>query len=345
MFEEGRGQTQLLVNRVAWLYVVIVLTWTMVYFLAGDRIIYFEFINALAVYFFAPLPWLFFQSWMHKSWRLGIGCALMTGVFLTLWGPLFIPKTHRWNDERLTLAVMTYNLQGSAGDVADSIAAIQAEDADVVLLQEVTYEVAYAIQEKLANEYPWQYLDPRNYASGMGILSTLPLTVVPFEWADRWNGWPQMVQVQMGGAAITLINVHLHASIPARPSLVEQAAANREHNAITLTDIVSQVSSEGPVILAGDFNVSQLSTVYKIITTQLGDAWWEAGTGFGHTFPADAEPPGWLAWKHGLPIPQKLVRIDYIFHSWDLIPRDAHRGVNLGGSDHQSVVTIFELAD
>lgn len=330
--------------RVAWLYVLGVLSWAAVYFLAGDRILYFEFINALAVYFFIPLPLMFIFAWRKGDKGLGLANALMLIVFLALWGPLFVPNSGQASNGAETFKVMTYNLQGNAGDVNDSIEAIRTEDADVLLLQEITPQVANALREHLSESYPWQNLDPRPYASGMAILSKLPMETLQFEWVDRWNGWPQVVQVELGGQKVTLINVHLHASRPTLPSLVEKAAANRERNAASLMDVIAQVSQDGPVILAGDFNVTHLSTVYKTITTQLDDAWMLAGFGFGHTFPADADPPGLLAWKRGVPLPQKIVRIDYIFHTGDLLPQDAYRGVNLGGSDHRAVVTVFELA-
>ena len=334
-----------IISKVTWLYVLGVLAWALTYFLAGDRILYFEFINALAVYLFIPLPLLLIYAWRRNNRGMKLASGAMLVVFIVLWGPLFFPNVTPVPIERVTLKVMTYNLQGNAGDVNDSIAAIRAEDADVVLLQEVTYEVAAALEKGLAENYPWQNLDPREYANGMGILSKLPIKILNYEWTDRWNGWPQVIQVSVRSRPITLINVHLHASRPTLPSLVEKTAANRERNTATLLDVISQVSEVGPVILAGDFNVTHLSSVYRTITTQLDDAWMQAGFGFGHTFPTDAQPPGLLAWKYGIPIPQEVVRIDYIFHTADMVAIEAYRGVNLGGSDHRSLVTVLGIMD
>jgi endonuclease/exonuclease/phosphatase (EEP) superfamily protein YafD len=85
----------------------------------------------------------------------------------------------------------------------------------------------------------------------------------------------------------------------------------------------------GPQLVMGDLNQTEWSSSYPLVATELGDSFREAGWGFGHTFPSD------LAWTH-LDISLPLLRIDYVFHSSDLLVEEAHVGP-AGGSHHLPV--------
>jgi endonuclease/exonuclease/phosphatase family metal-dependent hydrolase len=63
--------------------------------------------------------------------------------------------------------------------------------------------------------------------------------------------------------------------------------------------IATQVSGNGPAVLAGDLNVQPDTPELAPLTEVLVDAWAEAGAGYGYTAPG--------------PIPYR--RIDYVFHS------------------------------
>ena len=87
---------------------------------------------------------------------------------------------------------------------------------------------------------------------------------------------------------------------------------------------------DGTIVVLGDFNMTDQSSRYRRLTQRLSDAYREAGWGFGHTFP-DVEKVG------PIPIPFPLVRIDYVFHSWNLTAEKATVGAN-GGPDHRYLV-------
>jgi endonuclease/exonuclease/phosphatase family metal-dependent hydrolase len=97
--------------------------------------------------------------------------------------------------------------------------------------------------------------------------------------------------------------------------------------------------------LAGDFNITHLNEGYAQMTKRLRDAWWEAGFGFGHTYPVDAQPPGLVAWKYGIPVPQRLIRIDYVFASEEWAIASAQVLPSTGGSDHLGVMVELGLAE
>jgi vancomycin resistance protein VanJ len=80
-----------------------------------------------------------------------------------------------------------------------------------------------------------------------------------------------------------------------------------------------------PVILAGDFNTPPAGEVYRRLRGSFGDAFAEAGRGWGFTFPAT----------------RPLLRIDYVFHSrhWTAL----HAETGGGGSDHLPVFAELAL--
>lgn len=62
-----------------------------------------------------------------------------------------------------------------------------------------------------------------------------------------------------------------------------------------------------PALVAGDFNAPHIGYVYRLITSQLGDAHVEAGSEFGFTFPGTTHNP--------LSFGGPWMRIDYILHN------------------------------
>ena len=93
-----------------------------------------------------------------------------------------------------------------------------------------------------------------------------------------------------------------------------------------------------PVLALGDANTTDLSAAYHNVTGTLGDAWREAGFGFGHTFPGAqndfSSRPAIAGWD----VPQWMVRIDYVFHSQEFAAIEAHTAQPDGVSDHRGVV-------
>ena len=82
-----------------------------------------------------------------------------------------------------------------------------------------------------------------------------------------------------------------------------------------------------------------------MVADVLVDSWWEAGCGLGHTFPVGNTKGVYVTWKQGLPVPQRLVRIDYVFHSSHWVAVEAHLAENKGGSDHRAVVVELVLVE
>jgi endonuclease/exonuclease/phosphatase (EEP) superfamily protein YafD len=123
---------------------------------------------------------------------------------------------------------------------------------------------------------------------------------------------------------VSLWNVHTWKAIR---STVKQHAQVR-----ALADAVNQ--QDGAVIVAGDFNATELTETYGMMAQHLDNAHAVAGFGFGFTFPSRARRLGTF-----LP----FLRIDHIFYSEHFEALDCTVGADSGGSDHFPVVATLQL--
>ena len=100
--------------------------------------------------------------------------------------------------------------------------------------------------------------------------------------------------------------------------------------------LLDQIDAEVfPMIVAGDFNMSEFTPGYARLAERLLDSYREAGAGLGATWPNVR--------RFDLPaIIPVAVRIDYIWHSPDLRALGAQCG-DYWGSDHLAVLAELSL--
>ncbi len=326
-----------------WVYFTLLFGWLGIYLLTGDRFGLISLVNLLAVYYFAPLPLVFVAAWLTRRRELWIGALLGMAAFAWFWGALFVPRPVRALAEvqgRSSLRVMTYNVLGRQSFTSAVIENIRTEDADVVFLQELNPELARAVQAELEDLYPYQYLDPVRGVTGMGTLSKLTLASAGERLPPEWVGDPQVFNLDWAGETVRLVNFHMYPSALASPWAVAAVDRLREEQARALAALARR---SGPLIAAGDANTTSLSAAYQILDADLNDVWREAGFGLGHTFPGSAVPGSSRPDFLGVPVPQWLARIDYIFHTpqWGTVSAELARFD--GVSDHRGVVAELVL--
>ncbi len=207
-----------------------------------------------------------------------------------------------------------------------------------MFIQELNPSLAAAISAELTQDYPHQVLDPHNGVNGMGVISKHPLRKTGQQLPLNWVGIPQILSLDWQGDEVTLVNFHMLPLRPAKPDTISHIYRSREAQALVLADFSLGASAQTPLIVAGDVNATHLSDAYRTLTRVLIDSWQEAGFGFGHTFPGSDIPfssrPRILGW----PVPQWLVRIDYVFHSHHWVSIQARTAEFDGVSDHRGVV-------
>lgn len=274
-------------------------------------------------------------------WKLALLMAPSILALVSGYGTMFLPRPGP-PPAAPQISVLTFNLHAERVALGPMVDVIRAADADIVALQEISPEAAETFRAELSDLYPHQavHLHPGNPVMGQGVLSKHPLRDSEYWQVAMWH---QRVIVTVDGMDIALYNVHPHIPFARAPIGVAFDAGNRGRD---IADILERAGREQkPVILAGDFNMTDRSAHYRQVTENYRDAFREAGWGFGFTFPDFSSPhalPRGLP-RVALPLPL-LTRIDYVFYSEHFQAVEALVWPSAGGSDHRPVLARLALA-
>ena len=320
-------------------YLIFLFSWLGIYLLTGDRFTIIALINYIAVYLFIPLILVLTVAIICRSRWLGIGFVVGGIAFFWFWGDLFLPRFNQNPPSGPTLTVMTYNVLAWHNHYDAILETIQAENPDILLLQELNNGLASVLENELSNNYPYQVLNPVDNPEGIGVISKFPIRHSGISFAQLWAGGPQILDLEWNGEEILRVNIHMTPTDILPIDEIEESIRARELEAQLLADLTGQ---SGLVILGGDANTSPLSDSYKILTSVLSDAFREMGFGFGHTFPGSTIPESDRPHIGRLFVPPWMTRIDYVFHSDDWNPISARTAQFDGVSDHRGVIVELE---
>ena len=266
----------------------------------------------------------------HAASALAAASLLVVGGIASEW--VSVPARSGFAPD---LAVLSWNLDVGAAGTADIIDALTDSDADIVALQELTYEAAAAIEADpiLARRYPYRTLTPAPRFYGMGVLSKHPITFTA-AYVD-----PIAMEAHVDvteGASLAVINAHPPAgSITTGPLGLALGfdASERDAALDRLRARVDRLlANASPVLVVGDYNVTPAEPAYRVLSAGLRDSHVEGAQGPGWTWrPRELE-----ALRVG------LLRIDYIFTSRDLRVIDSSVDCSKPG-DHCAVHAGVEM--
>jgi endonuclease/exonuclease/phosphatase (EEP) superfamily protein YafD len=260
-------------------------------------------------------------AWWARRRALAAVLGVSTAVVLGIHAPLFRPRAVVVPSGP-TLEVMSYNTWSRNADAARIARVIRAERPDVLLLQEIPPEVFERVSEALRDLYGESPLhsayDPWIQQA---VLSRYP---VEGRASMARKGQTQRVVLRSPLGPIAIFNVH-----PLRTGGWQQRYG--QIAALLEEEILREPS---PVILAGDFNVTDRSQLYGLLAGHLENAHDVAGFGFGFTYPARVRV---RATVPALP----MARIDHVFFSRPLVAVRAGTLGDSGGSDHRPVVAVL----
>ncbi len=293
-------------------------------------------VNVFAPFLFAPLVLVLPLALLSRT-RLALLCTLAAlGLGAILYMPLFLPRL-RFSPEPANgrLTVMTFNLGPGQSQPEEVAAAIAEENADIVAVQELTYETAGVLRTRLAKRYPYTILEPNT--SNTGVLSRYPIAKREWFRAAGEGRYDLHLTLAVNGTTVHLFAIHgatpgieWYGDAPL-PIGVDDQDSQRQ-----VADITERAKKlNGRVLVAGDFNMSDQSPAYARIASVLRDAYREAGWGLGLTFPHGFQ-------VEGITLPGPLIRIDYIFHSADIFAEQTEVKCE-GGSDHCYLVARLAL--
>ncbi len=250
-------------------------------------------------------------------------------AFAVIYGPLFIPRPAPAAPAGEPLIVYTHNLHAMTGGLDEVTAGIRASGADLISLQELTEPAAAALGAALAELYPYQELHTVELSThGGGILSRWPLRETEV-WASTALQMRAVVEWPEGD----FVFYSLH---PPPPHWFLRAFDDSARQA-ALDSVFERLAQETrPVVLAGDFNLTDQTSEYQQLLAQgLTDSFRAVGVGLGLTFgdfrstfaPLILLPP--------------FIRIDYVFASAQFVPLEASVGPGTLGSDHYPVRAVL----
>jgi endonuclease/exonuclease/phosphatase (EEP) superfamily protein YafD len=260
----------------------------------------------------------------RRSWTLILLPPVV--IFLVAYGVFFVPRAQTVPVDGSDLSILTFNIQIPENEKLTSIVEIiKDSEADVVAVQELSQAAANEMAVALSTRYPYQALHPQEYApAGQGLLSRYPIVEETY-WRYTeydWSFGHQRVVLEIEGDPVVIFNTH-----PV-PFYTPARGLRQDRHLRVMLDVMERTLAETvPVVLLGDFNVTDQSNIYQQITDQYTDAYRAVGRiGFGFTYPTD---------KVWLP---PFVRLDFIFYSEEWTGILAEVWPNSGGSDHAPVL-------
>lgn len=242
-------------------------------------------------------------GWRSRELQIGLLIALAIGAARFGPGLVSTPASPPFTDER-TVQILSWNLEGDASTTSELLAQLRASDADIVALQELTHDHAAAIlaDSQLTARYAQSALVPREDAGGLGILSRFAIANA---FDDRDPPF-QNVELQLPDRRLTVINAHPFAPrFPigqATPFPLAFDPGQRDADILRIrATIERELATGGPLIVLGDFNVTDREPGFDDLSRGLWDAHDEVGQGTGGTWrPQELEF-----------VPFGVLRIDY----------------------------------
>ena len=227
-----------------------------------------------------------------------------------------------------TVTMMTHNLFGMNYEMEKVVAAIRAEDPDIIVLQEYFGEQATDLHPLLLADYPFFVRCRGGKRANLGLYSRLPLTQVE-DGACPNNAYGTtrtahiLAEFQTeDGKPFSVITTHMDWPIP----------ITRQHEQLSaLSAVVDKI--EGPMILAGDFNSTPWSYALRDFVARNGLA--------RETVNLVTYPLSWYyfgAWRDTIP----FLPLDHVMTRGGIVVHDLHAGRRTA-SDHLPVVFTFSV--
>lgn len=219
------------------------------------------------------------------------------------------------------MKVVGFNLSFANRDTAAALDFLRRENADVVTVMEVTEQWRLAL-ERLKDLYPHRFYGPVcrcpwDPPHAIGVLSKRAWREVRVERSPL-TGRVFAVLTRFASAPADLVVAGVHLANPLyRPASHQKAEAAR------LASVLGRL--EGPVVVAGDFNMTPFSARYGTLLRESGLR--RAEGGLNSTWPAPLTP-------FGLPLDHILVNAAVGLASMRVGPRL--------GSDHRPVIATME---
>lgn len=302
--------------------------------LVGERLWPVEMFNSLFPAILLPAFVIVPGGLLLRRRRLTALAVLPLLMFIFSYGGFFLPRSAGSAPDAPTFSILTFNIHAETRETAlDEMARLILDaDADFVSLQEFTQHAADRFGAALAARYPYQALYPvGRTVLGKGFYSRYPL--LSSEIGPR-EDLPKQQRNAVDYQGVALVIYNAHPTVP-RWSLPYSSAARQQD----ITNLLEATEAEtAPLVIAGDFNMTDQANDYARMTARYHDAFRDVGFGLGLTFPDYGGFGGLLA------LAPQIIRLDYVFHNDALESVEAYVLAGSAGSDHRPVFARLALS-
>ena len=258
------------------------------------------------------------------------------GLFL-LAHPIFPQKSiFAASEGAENLETLTFNTGWGISPTSTIEQILSEQTADIIGIQEATTDEVERFDQYLRDHYPYQVFDP----SGTGIGLVSKYEIVQEKWLQPpTNGRPILhAKLDLNNQVVDVFVAHIAwPSLSTEPNFGIPNGLNEYWQAREIYFLQEHAEAAGgPVIIMGDFNMSDQSHSYKELSGKFGDAFRDGGWGLGFTFPNYRR-------VLGREIKTPLLRIDYIFYDERLTIQHAEVFCFEGGSDHCALMASFAI--
>ena len=242
-----------------------------------------------------------------------------------------------WGRDSMTVRVLTLNSRGGSADPAALLAVLRQHQVDVLAIQELTWDMVHRLDEAgLASVLPHAHLDPRPDAPGAGLWARWPLDpLLPVP--GMADAAPRGRTEPLPGRPVVLTVVH-----PLTPMRQNAYPWQRD-----LTRLRPLVETEGPQIVAGDFNATRDHQAFRdLLAAGFADC---ADIAQHRTWPGFTWPASWdlesnrekrrFPDRRALPI----MRLDHVLVTPASTTVRAARPIRVPGTDHHAVLAVIDF--
>lgn len=295
----------------AYSYSAFILCYFILRLIFWDQLWIVAFIGTFTPLIFLPilfLPVLSF-SIIKNRWFSIISSIVCILLISWLHVKYFSPESINITGSQPSLKILSHNIGWYTTKSPTLVKLIDKEQADIVFLQETVQKHRKKVFDLLKSDYPYQIDTPP-----VGVLSKYPiLSSEILHLANhpetqhraiiKFNKQEIVIyNMQATGPWVKMYNIFPFIKIP---------VYKYKQRFPEIQDLVERVQQETlPVIVAGDFNMTDESQDYYKVQKVLQDSFLKSGFGFGFTW-----PHGFFAKKINLKLTYPVCRIDYIWYS------------------------------
>ncbi len=252
--------------------------------------------------------------------------------------PKLNPLSNKETDAiRPSLRVLQFNVLGSNTNFTDGVNYIEAVDADIVALEEVSSGWESALN-KLKAQNPFSHFMVREDSYGLGILSKHPLKNLRWKYPGKLREFGflpvPVLMVQVDPKQETGLPKFMAVVVHALPPVSPEHFEARFSQFSELAELIAESTKDRhqPVIVAGDFNVTPWSPYFNAFLSKADLIDTQAEKGVQTSWPASV--PAW--WR---------VPIDHVLFSSGAPFKLTSRVLGpVLGSDHLPVVAEFDIS-